>query len=576
MKYIHFPWGSSWARRAGVTAAAEEGCEHEYEHVYEYESDGDCGDEGGVSGELSPCFSPALAAMVVARLAETAICLEELSMTSVRASGILLHPTSLPGRFGIGDLGPEAYRWVDFLAAARQKLWQVLPLGQTGYGDSPYQCFSAVAGNTYLISPEKLVEDGLLTVADLQAAPVFPAERVDFGPVIQWKLKLLDLVHQRFLDGAGTKRLRDDYEAFCAAEQAWLDDYALFMALKDAHGGKVWSTWEKPLARHDEKALKSVRAKLAKQVDSQRFRQFLFFRQWGALKAHVARAGIRIVGDIPIFVSYDSADVWAHPELFLLDPDGRCTHVAGVPPDYFSPTGQLWGNPLYRWDVLRKTQYAWWIARFKAALRLVDIVRLDHFRGFEACWAVPAREATAEKGRWRKGPGVGFFEVVRKELGGLPLIAEDLGVITPAVDRLRLHFRLPGMKILQFAFCGKADHKYLPHNFETNCVVYTGTHDNDTSRGWYATGASDAERDLYRRYCARDGRDVAWDLIRLAWASVADTAIAPLQDVLNLGGEARMNTPGKAMGNWSWRFRPEQLQEGTARGLRELTELFGR
>lgn len=497
-------------------------------------------------------------------------------MTSTRASGLLLHPTSLPGRFGIGDLGPAAYRWVDFLSAAGQKLWQVLPLGQTGYGDSPYQCFSAAAGNTYLVSPEKLAEDGLLTAADLQAAPTFPVDRVDFGPVIQWKLKLLDLVHQRFLDGAGTKGLHGEYDAFREAEKAWLDDYALFMALKDTHGGKVWNTWETPLAKHDEKTLKRVLATLEVQVDSQRFRQFLFFRQWEALKAYVTKAGIRIVGDVPIFVAYDSADVWAHPELFLLDQNGRCTHVAGVPPDYFSPTGQLWGNPLYRWDVLQKTNYAWWIARFRAALRWVDILRLDHFRGFEAYWAVPAKETTAEKGKWRKGPGVGFFEVVQKELGGLPVIAEDLGDITPEVDRLRLHFHLPGMKILQFSFCGKADHMYLPHNVETNCVIYTGTHDNNTSRGWYATDANDAERDLYRRYCARDGRDVAWDLIRLAWASVANTAIAPLQDILNLGGEARMNTPGRAMGNWAWRFRSEQLNDGTVRGLRELTELFGR
>jgi 4-alpha-glucanotransferase len=497
-------------------------------------------------------------------------------MTSIRASGILLHPTSLPGRFGIGDLGPEAFRWVDFLAAAKQKLWQVLPLGQTGYGDSPYQCFSAAAGNTYLISPEKLAEDGLLTATDLQAAPKFPIDRVDYGPVIQWKLKLLDLVHRRFLDGAGKKGLTEAYHAFRQAEGSWLDDYALFMALKDAHGGKVWNTWEGPLARHDPAALKTAATKLDRQVDSQRFRQFLFFRQWKALKAYVAKAGLQIVGDIPIFVSYDSVDVWANPELFLLDKNGRSTHVAGVPPDYFSPTGQLWGNPLYRWDVLRKTNYAWWVARFKAALRLVDIVRLDHFRGFEAYWVVPASETTAQKGKWRKGPGAGFFEIIKKELGGLPIIAEDLGLITPEVDRLRLRYRLPGMKILQFSFCGKADHKYLPHNYEPSCIVYTGTHDNDTSRGWYDAGANDAERDLYRRYCARDGRDVSWDLIRLAWASVADTAIAPLQDVLNLGGEARMNTPGKAMGNWSWRFRAEQINDGTVQGLRDLTELFGR
>lgn len=497
-------------------------------------------------------------------------------MANERASGLLLHPTSLPGRYGIGDLGPAAFQWIDFLASARQKLWQVLPLGQTGYGDSPYQCFSAFAGNAYLISPERLVEDGLLTSADLQATPRFPEDHVDFGPVIQWKLKLLAAVHQRFIDGSGRKALRDEYQAFREAEAEWLDDYAIFMALKEAHGGRVWNTWDGPLARHEPEDLRLAAAKLEGAIDAQRFRQFLFFRQWAAVKAHAERAGIRIIGDIPIFVAYDSADVWAHRELFLLDKNGRSTHVAGVPPDYFSPTGQLWGNPLYRWDVLRKNNYTWWVARFKAALRLVDIVRLDHFRGFEAYWAVPGTATTAEKGTWRKGPGAGFFEVLKKELGGLPLIAEDLGVITEAVDRLRTRFRLPGMKVLQFAFGGKADHTYLPHNYGPTCVVYTGTHDNDTTRGWYEGGSSEVERDLYRRYCARDGRDVAWDLIRLAWASVAETSIAPLQDVMSLPGSARMNTPGKAMGNWSWRFKADQLNEGTARGLRALTELFGR
>jgi 4-alpha-glucanotransferase len=497
-------------------------------------------------------------------------------MATSRASGILLHPTSLPGPFGIGDLGPEALRWVDFLAAAGQKLWQILPLGQTGYGDSPYQSFSAFAGNAYLISPERLAEDGLLEAADLQDFPAFPEDRVDFGPLIQWKLRLLDEVHRRFQAGTGSDAVRKEYTSFRKAQAHWLEDYALFMALKDEHRGAVWNTWAPDLAARAPKALRAARERLAGPVDSQRFRQFLFFRQWARVKEHAHRRGVQTLGDIPIFVSYDSTDVWAHPELFLLDKKGRSTHVAGVPPDYFSPTGQLWGNPLYRWDVLEKTGYRWWLARFRAALHLVDRVRLDHFRGFQAYWTVPAGATTAEKGKWRSGPGASFFEVLEKELGGLPIIAEDLGLITPAVDRLRARFGLPGMKILQFAFGGKSDHKYLPHNYETNCVVYTGTHDNDTTRGWYEHGATPAEKDRLRRYVGRDGSGVAWDLMRLAFASVADTAIVPLQDVLDLGSEARMNQPGRAMGNWGWRFRSGALTGDLARRLRDLTEPYGR
>lgn len=505
-------------------------------------------------------------------------------MRAARASGLLLHPTSLPGRYGVGDLGPEAYRWVDFLAAGRQKLWQVLPLGPTGYGDSPYQCFSAFAGNPLLIGPDLLLEDGLLAADDLADLPDFPADRVDYGPVIEYKDRLWARAFAAFRRGdAARAELRQSFEAFCTAHAAWLDDFALFMALKEAHGGAVWNTWEGALARREPTALARARKTLADSVAAHRFRQFLFFRQWRPLKAYANERGIRIIGDIPIFVAYDSAEVWARPELFHLDEEGRPTVVAGVPPDYFSATGQLWGNPLYRWEALKASGYQWWIERIRATLGMVDIIRLDHFRGFEAYWEIPAGNPTAEIGRWVKGPGADFFQAVQRALHGataanrarLPLIAEDLGVVTPEVVALREQFNLPGMKVLQFAFAADAADPFLPHNYPRNCVVYSGTHDNDTTRGWYQT-ASEHERDFCRRYRGRDGGDVAWDFIRLAWASVADMAVAPLQDVLSLGSEARMNLPGRASGNWGWRFHADQLHEAVRDRLAELTRLYGR
>lgn len=505
-------------------------------------------------------------------------------MTTARSSGVLLHPTSLPGRHGIGDLGPEAYRWVDFLAGSRQTLWQVLPLGPTGYGDSPYQCFSAFAGNPLLVSPDLLLEDGLLTADDLADPPGFPAERVDYGPVIEYKSRLWAKAFEAFQRGGAARAgLREAFDAFCATNAAWLEDYALFMALKDAHGGRVWSAWERALARRESAALARARRKLADSIAAHQFRQFLFFRQWQPLKAYANERGIRIIGDIPIFVAFDSAEVWARPELFHLNEAGRPTVVAGVPPDYFSATGQLWGNPLYRWEVLKASGFQWWIERIRATLGAVDLVRLDHFRGFEAYWEVPAGHPTAEVGRWVKGPGADFFQAVQSALctaGGsrgarLPLIAEDLGVVTPEVVALRDQFSLPGMKVLQFAFAADAADPFLPHNYPRNCVVYSGTHDNDTTRGWYQT-ASERERDACRRYLGRDGRDIAWDFIRLAWASVAEMALAPLQDVLSLGPEARMNLPGRASGNWGWRYRSEQLNETLRDRLAELTRLYGR
>jgi 4-alpha-glucanotransferase len=495
-------------------------------------------------------------------------------MATIRASGLLLHPTSLPGRFGIGDLGPEASRWVDFLAAAGQKLWQVLPLGPTGYGDSPYQSFSAFAGNPYLVSPERLLEDGLLESADLAGVPAFPADRVDYGPVIEWKLEILAKAHARFAAGAGPG-LRADYDGFCQAQAGWLEDFALFMALKESHGGATWTLWEKGLIAREPAALAAARERLAVAVDSQRFRQFLFFRQWSAVRACARAAGVRIIGDLPIFVAHDSADVWAHPEIFQLDAKGAPAVMAGVPPDYFAKTGQLWGNPLYRWDVLARDGYAWWVERLRATFEVVDIARLDHFRGFEAYWEVPGGQATAEKGRWVKGPGAAFFESVRAALGALPIIAEDLGFVTPEVLALRDRLALPGMKILQFAFDKGALHPFLPHNFPTNCVVYTGTHDNDTTRGWYAS-APEPQRHFARSYLGCEGGDFTWELIRAGMASVADTFIAPLQDVLDLGPEARMNLPGRLGGNWGWRFRRGQLTDAERERLLGLTETYGR
>lgn len=491
-----------------------------------------------------------------------------------RSSGILLHPTSLPGPYGIGEIGPAAFEWLDFLVQSGCGLWQVLPLGPTGYGDSPYQAFSAFAGNPYLVSLEALIEDGLLSEADLEDRPTFPDGRVDFGAVIPWKLGRLDAAYARF-SRMGGERLRAEFDAFRAAQHAWLEDYSLFMALKDHHGGKPWTTWNTQLRDRRPEALSEFHAAQAEAVERQAFRQFLFFRQWERVHAYAGERGIRIIGDAPIFVAHDSADVWAHPELFALDPSGKPKFIAGVPPDYFSPTGQLWGNPLYRWDVHQADGYRWWIERLKAVLSLVDILRLDHFRGFMAYWEVRGRAKTAEKGRWVAAPGMDFFKTVQSVLGDLPIIAEDLGVITPDVVELRETFGLPGMKILQFGFAGGPKDPFLPHNYPVNCVVYTGTHDNDTARGWYER-VEEWEKDIYRRYLARGGEDIAWDLIRGAWGSVAVFALAPMQDFLNLGNEARMNYPGRPDGNWAWRMRPGAVDEGLSARIREINYLFDR
>ncbi|HEY8597228.1 MAG TPA: 4-alpha-glucanotransferase [Thermomicrobiales bacterium] len=486
-----------------------------------------------------------------------------------RASGILLHPTSLPGRYGIGELGSEARQFLDFLVAAGQKRWQVLPLGPTSYGDSPYQAFSAFAGNPLLISTERLLADRLLLPADLADLPDFPEGEVDYGWVITYKQTLLRRAY------AHAKEQHHGADA-PAWDAPWLDDYALFMALKDRYNGAAWGEWDGALVHREPTALAKARAELADEIGFYRFCQERFFADWHDLKGEANERGVAIVGDLPIFVAYDSVDVWANQELFFLDAKARPTSVAGVPPDYFSETGQLWGNPLYRWDVMARDDYAWWVARLRTSLTLFDLVRIDHFRGFAAYWEIPAGESTAINGRWVDGPGAAFFEAVREQLGELPIIAEDLGLITDDVLELRDRFAFPGMKVLQFAPSGP-DNAYLPHHYEPNCVVYTGTHDNDTTLGWWSTASAD-ERDFLARYLGQQPADetIAWLLIQLAFGSVAQTAIVPLQDLLNLGSEARMNTPGTSGGNWAWRYDPASLTPALQQRLRDLTELYSR
>jgi 4-alpha-glucanotransferase len=490
-----------------------------------------------------------------------------------RYAGILLHPTSLPSLYGIGDLGSAAYAWIDTLVNARQTYWQILPLGPTAYGDSPYQCFSAFAGNPYLVSPQLLVEEGLLDPRDFGPV-VFPADHVEFGPAITFKNHILNLAWEQFQKGRAAS-LRGDFERFIRDEAAWLDDYALFMALKDSYLGKSWQDWPEPAKMRRPEFMQKAKVELAKAIGLHQFRQFLFFRQWGRVKNYAIQRGIKIIGDIPIFVSGDSADVWSAPHFFALDAQRKPKFVAGVPPDYFSATGQLWGNPHYDWQAMEKSGFSWWIARLRSTFTMVDMVRLDHFRGFEAYWEVPAGSPTAIQGRWVKAPGEALLQKLHATFSGLPIIAEDLGVITPEVDAMRRQFDLPGMRILQFAFGDNWENRFLPHNFDANTVVYTGTHDNDTTWGWYRT-APEHERDHLRRYLAKDGGDATWDLIRLAWASVARYAIAPLQDVLNLGTEARMNFPGKPQGNWAWRFQQNQLNPSLLDRLAEMTQLYGR
>ncbi len=503
-----------------------------------------------------------------------------------RASGILLHPTCLPGRYGIGDLGPGAYQFIDFVADTEQTLWQILPLGHISYGNSPYMCFSAFGGNPFLISPEKLADEGLLDAAEVENPPRFPVNRVDYGWVISYKMALLtksfENLRKRYM-----KKYADDFYSFCEGNAFWLEDYSLFAALKDAHDGRVWTSWDEGASRREAKALVQWRNRLAEEVQFWKYVQYQFFKQWASLKSYCDEKGIRIIGDIPVYVAHDSAEVWAHRELFHLDDQGDPLIVAGVPPDYFSATGQRWGNPIYRWDELAKSGYQWWIDRFRNNFLMVDIVRLDHFRGFEAYWEIPAGEFTAVNGRWVKGPGMALFDAVKGALGGVQMIAEDLGVITPEVDALREHAGFPGMRILQMAFGNdpKAG-EYRPHNHIRSCVVYTATHDHNTTVGWFTAKPGtqttqsmeevQKERKHALKYLGTDGSEIHWDFIRLALSSVANWAIFPLQDVLGLGTEARMNLPGTTQGNWEWRFTANMLTPKTRGRLRELTRIYER
>lgn len=522
-------------------------------------------------------------------------------MDQPRSSGILLHPTSLPGRFGIGDLGDEAYDWIDFLTASNQSLWQVLPLGPTGFADSPYACLSAFAGNPLLISLERLRQVGDLSAQDLDPCPRFSDQQVDYGAVIAYKMPLLQKAVRHFMAHASSERSAE-YGHFCRENASWLADFALFMAVKMHFNQVIWYEWDADetgfvgfdIALRRPEAVTNWTQRLGQEIALQQVLQFFFFEQWKSLKTYANQHGIHIVGDVPIFVAADSADVWANRDLFHLDETGRPTLVSGVPPDYFSETGQRWGNPLYRWDVMAQRGYDWWIARIKATLRMVDIIRIDHFRGFAACWEIPACEPTAVKGRWVQGPGMALFEAIEKAIGTgeedkLPIWAEDLGVITSQVIQMRERFGFPGMKILQFAFDEDAlrasfgedaasthwRNPFLPHNYTPNFVVYTGTHDNDTALGWF-DNCTKAQQQKALAYLGHGHQGFNWAMIRAAMASVAQVAVFPLQDILGLGTQARMNLPGTTSGNWTWRCPPGVLTGDLSHKLAEMTQVYER
>ena len=491
-----------------------------------------------------------------------------------RASGILLHPTSLPGPHGSGDFGPAAYHFVDWLVGADQTLWQILPLGGIGPGNSPYMSSSAFAGNVLLIDLGELHGRGWLRAEELVGDTAFDAQRLDFATVVPFRMARLNRAAQAFAASASPAECAD-FDAFCDRHQNWLADYALFMTLANLSGWRDWSDWDAPLARREPAALAAAAAQHADGVAFWKFCQWCFFRQWLSLKAYANQRGVEIIGDAPIFIAYQSAEVWARQDLFDLDARGKPSLVAGVPPDFFSETGQRWGNPLYRWRAHAKEGYAWWVERIRRTFELVDIVRIDHFRGFAGYWEIPASEPTAIKGRWMPGPGAPLFKAIAAALGPMPVIAEDLGVVTPDVVALRKKFGFPGMRILQFAFGGGSDNSFLPHNHESDTVVYSGTHDNDTTLGWWDS-ATPAERRHASDYLGTDGSEIHWDLIRAACASVADTAVHSLQDVLGLAGEHRMNFPGKGEGYWEWRFSWEQVRPDHAQRLAQLCELYGR
>lgn len=531
-------------------------------------------------------------------------------MNLTRSSGILLHPTSFPSKYGIGDLGKSAYDFIDFLKSAHQTLWQILPLGPTSFGDSPYQSFSTFAGNSLLISPDILIEKKYISENDIEYCNDISDEKVNYGEVISYKTKIFKKAFEGFKENNDPK-IKEKFEIFCKENKLWLNDYCLYVAIKDYYidkrkndwhtpeyedfykkakkitdgqiedslindyyYGAVWSTWQEDLREHSPKAIKEWNKLLKEQVEYYKFLQFEFFEQWKALKVYANENDIKIIGDIPIFVAFDSSDVWANKELFYIE-EGFPTSVAGVPPDYFSPTGQLWGNPLYIWEKHSKTNYKWWIERIKNTLSLVDIVRIDHFRGFESCWTVKFGEKTAENGFWNKSKGDELFTKIKKNFGEIPIIAEDLGIITDEVRELRDKFDFPGMKILQFAFDNSENNDYLPHNFDKNCIVYTGTHDNDTTLGWYLS-TSEEVRDKFRRYMNVSGENPSHNLIRLAMSSPANFAIFPLQDVMCLDSSCRMNIPSVSSGNWQWRYKEGDLKIEYAEQLSYLSKLFSR
>lgn len=493
-----------------------------------------------------------------------------------RSSGILFHPTSLPGKYGIGTLGKEAYAFIDFLKKSRQKLWQIFPLGPTGYGDSPYQSFSSFAGNPYLIDFDLLIEAHLLSEEDLR--DVFfgdNEEYIDYGAIYNQKYPLLRRAYENF-KSSDNHEMRENFEHFKRENASWLNDYSLYISLKNHFNGLPWNEWAHDIKNREHGAMEHYRNELADDIEYHNFIQFLFFKQWGDVKRYANENGIKIIGDIPIFVAADSSDAWANPEIFLFDEERKPVKVAGVPPDYFSATGQLWGNPLYNWQKLKETNYSWWVERVRANLSTCDIIRIDHFRGFEAYWAVPYGDDTAINGQWEPGPGIDLFNAIKSQLGELPIIAEDLGLMTQGVIDLREATGFPGMKILGFAFDSGEENDYLPHTYTKNCVVYTGTHDNDTLIGWFQK-AKEEDRQFARDYLnSRSDDEIHWDAIRGAWSSVASMAISPVQDFLGLGSEARINTPGVAAGNWQWRLRHGVLTDELAERIAKLTRVYSR
>lgn len=495
-------------------------------------------------------------------------------MAFARGSGILLHPASLPGEFGIGDLGPQAFRFVDFLTDAGQTCWQILPLGPTGYGDSPYQSFSAFAGNTLLISPEQLVDDHFLSTDDIADRATFSDKNIDFGSVYEWKSKILERAYNKFRNNHN-EDVRKAFNTFCKENAFWLDDYALYRSLKKELGHQPWYKWPEGIKVRHESELNSIRQQLNERTEAEKFWQFLFFRQWFGVKQYANDNGIILIGDIPIFVALDSSDVWCNQDKFKLNADGTAKVVAGVPPDFFSKTGQLWGNPIYDWEAMRRDNFGWWSARVAWALKLTDRVRLDHFIGFMHNWEVPGDAETAENGKWINVPGRDLFAALQKNLGELPVIAEDLGAMTPEIAKLRDDLGFPGMRILENAFGGDAKNQDLPHNYIQNCVAYIGTHDNDTAVGWYRSAPKNVRRHC-RKYLHSNGREIHWDMVRAILQSVADTTIFQMQDLLGLDSDARMNTPATSSGNWQWRLDGNALTGELSSKLRELTELYGR